>query len=420
MHRCGLSGVLVLVLLSAADAAGPPPFPYVRARAYHILPETHNNESGYFSLCEGRNGKIYVGTTRYGENSFLVEFDPAKETQRIVLDTHKVCGVTASGFAAQAKIHTPNFVGASGTIYVGSKQGYPQEGDTQEFPGGYVMTYSPSEDKPRCLGMAKPGYGVGDVVADESRELLYVVAERVTPDQPMHWMLGKLQGGDYRELGPQPTPYATTLVDRRGRASILDGQFRLVQYDPKTDGVSARDILLDGKPFRPADRNSIPTWKLADDGQTAWLILMDDPTLISIDLEGAGETVAARSHGRLIDGTAPDCRCGLDIGPKGRIYAVVRVNNDTGFGTGYLHHLLQFDPSTGQKRDLGVLAVENPDFFDFGPGPDGKPKPWTHGFHRLPDGTLTPLHHHMALIAARDGTVYVTILYPFTLLRIRS
>lgn len=69
-------------------------------------------------------------------------------------------------------------------------------------------------------------------------------------------------------------------------------------------------------------------------------------------------------------------------------------------------------------EDLGVLAVKNPDFFDFGPGPDGKPKPWTHGFHRLPDGTLTPLHCHMALLVARDGTLYVTSIYPFTLLRI--
>ncbi|MDQ3623476.1 MAG: hypothetical protein M3463_13465, partial [Verrucomicrobiota bacterium] len=40
--------------------------------------------------------------------------------------------------------------------------------------------------------------------------------------------------------------------------------------------------------------------------------------------------------------------------------------------------------------------------------------------HKLPDGTLTPLHAHMALIAARDGTLYATILYPYTLLKIDS
>src|SRR5262249_9100189 len=126
------------------------PFPYVRARAYHIPPETTTEESGYFSLCEGRNGKIYIGTAAYGRNSYLVEFDPAAERMRVVLDTHKLVGQKATGYAAQAKIHTRNFVGPSGKIYLGSKQGYlsPAERAAQKqgkkvpvYEGGYVMTY---------------------------------------------------------------------------------------------------------------------------------------------------------------------------------------------------------------------------------------------------------------------------------------
>ena len=65
-----------------------------------------------------------------------------------------------------------------------------------------------------------------------------------------------------------------------------------------------------------------------------------------------------------------------------------------------------------------MLGVKNADWFDFGPGKDGKPKPWSHGFHKLPDGVYTPLHAHMALIQAKDGTFYATIIYPFTLLKI--
>ena len=99
----------------------------------------------------------------------------------------------------------------------------------------------------------------------------------------------------------------------------------------------------------------------------------------------------------------------------------MRVDNQTGFGTGYLHHLIRYDPRTDRMDDLGVIAVKNPGFFDFkGPqakNPDGSLRP-RHGFHTLPDGTLTPLHVVLALIVARDGTVYATTLYPFTLLRI--
>ena len=46
--------------------------------------------------------------------------------------------------------------------------------------------------------------------------------------------------------------------------------------------------------------------------------------------------------------------------------------------------------------------------------------PAGHGFHTLPDGTLTPLHVIMALIVARDGTIYATTIYPFTLLKVES
>ena len=104
--------------------AQPAPPRYVPARAWHILPETTSDESGYFSLSEGLDGTVYVGTAKYNQDAFLVAFDPRKGTQRIAVDVNQVCGLTASGYAAQAKIHTRNWVGASGTIYCGSKQGY--------------------------------------------------------------------------------------------------------------------------------------------------------------------------------------------------------------------------------------------------------------------------------------------------------
>src|SRR5687767_7369942 len=94
---------LALALLPAGAADNQPPFKYLDAKAYYVLPETHNNQSGYFSLCEGHDGRLYIGTTRYGENAHLVEFDPKTGNQRSVLDTNKVCGLSAKDYAAQAK-----------------------------------------------------------------------------------------------------------------------------------------------------------------------------------------------------------------------------------------------------------------------------------------------------------------------------
>ena len=410
--RCHLIFSLAIsALLSAARAAEPPP--YVPATAFYILPETTSEESGYFSLSESLDGRIHVGCANYGHNSYLVELDPRTGKQRVVLDTNKTCGLTATGYAAQAKLHTRNFVGASGKVYVGSKQGYPIDGDKQTYPGGYVMTYDPRTGRTENLGMPFVAQGVIDVTADETRNRLYAVT---CEDQ--HWMLGTLAGAPWRELGPMLTPYAMTLVDSRGVASVITKDFTLAQFDPATEKVTTRPIVLDGKPWTRANGNSIPTWQLDPDGRHAWLILMNDPTLLRIDLHSDGDSITAGSRGKMIEGKNPDSRCALTLHPDGKIYALVRTDNDSGFGTGYFHHLTRYDPAADKHEDLGVLKVSNPDYYDWSSGPDGKPKHHSHGFHRLPDGTLTPLHAHMALIAARDGTIYATIIYPFTLLKI--
>jgi hypothetical protein len=394
---------------------------YVPATAHYILPETTSEESGYFSLSESLDGVIHVGTAKYNHNAFLVEFDPKTAKQRIVLDTNKTCGLNATGYAAQAKLHTRNFVGPSGRVYVGSKQGYAAKGDTQEYPGGYVMIYDPRADRAENLGMPFPKQGVIDVVADEARQRLYVVT---CEDQ--HWMLGvprdpkagftAASGVKWSELGPLLTPYATTLMDTRGIANTITKDFELAQCDPATNKISTRPIMLDGQRWTRANTSAIPTWQLDADGRHAWLILMNDPTLLRIDLQSSGDHVIAENRGRMLDGKNPDSRSALTVHPDGRVYALVRVDNPA--GTGMLHHLVRYDPAAKRHDDLGVLKVANPDYFDWSPKPDGKPKPWTHGFHKLADGTLTPLHAHMALLAARDGTLYATIIYPFTLLKI--
>lgn len=403
--------VLHFVAFLALASAEPPA--YVAATAHYILPETTSEQSGYFSLSESLDGAIHIGTAKYNANAFLVEFDPRTGKQRIVVDTHKTCGLDATGYAAQAKIHTRNFVGPSGKVYVGSKQGYAVKGDTQTYPGGYVMTYDPRADRAENLGMPMAGQGINDVVADEVRAKLYVVT-----CEEQHWMLGTLAGKPWRELGPLLTPYAMTLVDSRGVASAITKDFELAQFDPATDRVTTRPIVVNGQPWKRANDSAIPTWQLDPDGRHAWLILMNDPTLLRIDLHSASVSLTAESRGLMIDGKNPDSRCALTIHPDGKIYAIVKVDNTSGFGTGHLHHLVRHDPVANRNENLGVLKVQNPDFFDWSPGADGKPQPWTHGFHKLPDGTMTPLHAHMGLIAARDGTLYVTILYPYTLLKI--
>src|SRR5262245_30655141 len=325
-------GVAVLFLAPTAEpaagqpAAKQPPasLKYLGAKAYHIPPETTTEESGYFSLSEGKNGRIYVGSAAYGRNSYLVEFDPATEKMRVVLDTHKLVGLPLepTGYAAQSKIHTRNFVGPSGTIYVGSKQGYPtaeekKSGKVATYKGGFVMTYDPETGKAVNLGMpmplgdkrlpadAKEGEGVIDVTADESRGLIYVIT-----CEHQHWMLYDTKHPEkgYRDLGPILRDQPNTLIDKQGRATAITRDYRVARYDPATDKVTVDDLLVGNKTFRAVvGKDAVhPDWRLAADGRTAYLQLLNDLRLFQVDLGGAsGKPVPAQSLGDRVKGKHP-------------------------------------------------------------------------------------------------------------------
>lgn len=396
------------------------PFPYAMGTAYHILPGTHTDESGYFSLCEGKDGKIYVGTAAYGFNAYLIEFDPKTSKQRIVVDVNQVCGLPTPKtptYAAQSKIHTRNYVAPSGKIYVGSKQGYRRgKDDTADYPGGYVMVYDPETGKTENLGMPFKGEGVNDVTADEKSGLAYVVT-----CEDHHWMVLDLKTKKYREPDPKlrVTPYAQTLVDSKCRAVVLTRDFKLARFDPATDKLEILELASGGKSVGAADDKLGPAcWALTANAKSAYLVRMSDSRLFRLDLAANGAKVPVADLGRFIEGKGFDSRGSLIVGTDGKVHALMRVDNDTKFGSGYLHHLVTYSPATNAMSDRGVLGVKNPNWFDFAPGKDGKPKPWSHGFHKLPDGTYTPLHAHMALVQARDGTFYATVIYPFTLLKI--
>ena len=404
------------------------PFPYVQGTAYHILPETTSEESGYFSIVEGHNGRVYVGTSKYNHNGYLVEFDPKTQVQKIVIDVHKVNGLTATGYAAQAKIHTRNFVGPSGKIYVGSQEGYRNiPGDVSVYPGGWVMSYDPKTGVAQSLGQPLPGKdgaqgeGVIDVVADEARGLLYAVTTW-GEDKKAHWMVSGIDGKSWREIGPLPINYGTTLMSADGRAHVITADWRVATYDPKTDKTTIRDIQIDGKKWGDPKNGAIPVWQMAPDGQRAYAIYLEgDSALRSFDFSGEG-AVESKILGKMLEGKSFDHRSSLTVAPDGRVYALLKTENETGFGNFALHHLTRYDPKLKKTEDLGALTVTNPKFYDFRPEAQrpGASQYTFSGYQKLPDGTLAPASVHQGLIAAKDGSLHALILYPYTLLKIEG
>src|SRR5438105_9043290 len=110
MTSARLSFIGLLLLMAGSAWADEKPR-WLLGRATKLPSEYTNQESGYFSIVEGLNGRLYVGAAKYGVNAYLLEFDPKTDATKMVIDAQKVIGTTATGFAAQAKFHTRNNVG---------------------------------------------------------------------------------------------------------------------------------------------------------------------------------------------------------------------------------------------------------------------------------------------------------------------
>jgi sugar lactone lactonase YvrE len=404
-------------LLRSANAAEPA---WLWSTAHAIPKETTTEGSGYFSIVEGKNGKLYVGTAKYGFNAFLVEFDPESKRIKVAVDCMQAIGSTATGFAAQAKIHTRNNVGESGKIYFGTKQGYPKPNSAEQrtdYPGGYPMVFDPATGKTRVYDIPVPHQGVISVTPDESRGVAYIsTCSDERPIESTHFLVLDLASGKYRDLTDARHMYAFIVVDARGRAyhPVLGGQ--VARFDPVADKLEVLTQTIDGKPpakdSHLADENSHPiNWDISPDRKTLWAVAMSGNGLFSYDLTGDGTTLAGKSHGPLVaDAKATDCRA-LCVAPDGRVWMGVAVTRE---GQGQLLHVISYQPGAAVCVDHGPIAVKNPEFTTF-TGDDGKPLLWHHGYEKRADGTLIPRYAIMGICAAKSGTVYVTTLAPFTL-----
>jgi len=317
-----------------------------------------------------------------------------------VIDVNKVCGCSGTGIRAQSKIHTINYVGPSGIIYVGTKQGGCEKGENQFwYPGGYIITYDPKTDKAQCLSQVPiAGHGIIDVTADEKRGLIYVVTcdDGNSMDQDRQlWMVFNMKTKEWRVLGPHLCRYATTLVGPDGRAFALTHNFNLAVYEPDTNTVSVRLTYFHGKKFVPINdpevvKSDVPTWVGADNNRTVFFQTLCDPMLYEIDISSTEQNIPVTAHGKMINtnkrtGSLSALRIGLD----GRVYNLIKDRREGG-----VYHLTRYDRKRDIIEDLGIVNV-----------PMSKRK------GDLPNQGMTICH---------DGTIYATYINPFVLHRFKD
>jgi sugar lactone lactonase YvrE len=386
--------------------------------AVHIPSEYTNQESGYFSIVEGLNGRVYVGCAKYGVNAYLVEFNPVSSMIRMVVDVHRVLRTMVTGFAAQAKIHTRNNVGASGKIYFGSKQGYPEKGEKRtDYLGGYVFAYDPKTGEIENFGMPKQHHGVISVTPDEARGLCYIsTCDDSRPIEHSHLMILDLKKKTFRDLGDCEHSYAFIVVDHKGRAYHPVRGGLIARYDPDTDKLEKLAVTVDGQapPKELTKDGAILNWDWSPDKKTLYAVEMSTNALFAFNLTAAATTIPGKRLGALLlNAKGTDCRA-MCVGTSGTLWAAV---SELGRPGGGVVHLVGYTPGQKTPRDHGKIAIGNPDYTPFS-NANGKPLPWHHTVRKEKDGTLVPLQP-MGVCEARDGSgVYVLTIAPFTLTRI--
>ncbi len=392
------------------------------SRAHAVPYETTSEQSGYFSIIEGLNKKIYIGTAKYRHNAYLVEFDPTTQKMMTVLDAHKEIGTAATGFAAQAKFHTRNNIGPSGKIYLGTKQGYPTKDEKRsDYPGGYPMVFDPKTGKTKVYPIPIPQQGVISVTPDESRDIAYIsTCSDERPVESAHFMILDLKTGKYLDLIDSEHMYAFIVLDHQGRAYHPLRGGDIARYVPNTKKLDRLKQTIDGqaptKESNLAHEHSHPiNWEVSPDRKTLYAVAMSTNQLFAYDLTAKGTTLPGRSLGKLSpDATATDCRA-MCVAPDGTVWAGIAAT----FGKrGQFLHVVSYKPGDKTPTDHGPIAISNPDYTTF-KDKDGKDLPYHHGVYALKDGTLLPRYVIMGICAAADGTVYVTTLYPFTVHAIR-
>ncbi|MCE9532647.1 MAG: hypothetical protein K8T89_16235 [Planctomycetes bacterium] len=414
---------IFLSFSTAANAAEPAKTKWIPSTAYVVPKETAPEGEGYFAIIEGHNGKLYIGTHANAVNSWLVEFDPASKAMKAVVDCHKAIGKDIKGFGSQAKIHTRNNVGASGKIYFGTKQGYPDKTEKREdYPGGYPMVYDPKTDTTKVYPIPVPHQGINSITPDESRGVAYISTcadHRPGPGENAVFLILDLKTGKYRELLDTKHVYGFIVIDHLGRAyhPVLGGG--IARYDPKSDKVEVLKQTIDGKPPTPAshlaDEKGHPiNWDISPDGKTLYSVAMSANQLISYDLTGSGDTISGTNLGTLIqDAKSTDCRA-MCVGPKGQVNVAVTEAKD---GIQLLH-LVTFKPGDKAPLDRGPVSVNNPEVMDT-KDKNGKLLPFHGGVKKMPDGTSTTKHVILGVCETKDGSIYILALIPYTVLQIK-
>jgi len=204
----------------------------IRFIDYYGFPEGSSawDDIGY----NPKDNTVYVGITDHRDKVALYIYDASKDSIKLkgfISDLAKL-----RPYQWQAKIHTKFVAGSNGDMYFATDGGESREEYLMENPkgysGGFMMKWSPSDEKLTNLGVGLQYESIKDIDIDTATGRIYSISY-----PQVHFLVydpkaNKLK--DYGRLGSGHVP-RMMFTDKWGNCYYVDWRQRLVKYEKGTD-----------------------------------------------------------------------------------------------------------------------------------------------------------------------------------------
>jgi hypothetical protein len=390
-----------------AKPAGEPAFEPAKTLPCHVVfapGGTTTEASGYTALAVGTDGRVYVGSARYGDYAWLLRFDPAARPTFMdkVVNIRQLTAERKTGIHTQGKIHARILPARDGKIYFATKQAHevfetrPEYGeDGDGYPGGHLCVYDPATNVGRSLGILMPREGLMGGVLDEARGRLVFRSEPRN-----HLLVYDLPAGDVRDRGNVGAMGRYMAADRKGRVYTVGRGDTLARYDPATDTLDTLTVRVAASGgYRP------PYVLTAGPDGKLYGAVAGHPYVMCFDVDAATEGPFPAVPVRNVTPAGPagwpvqDVHAGT-FGLDGRFYFPLNTTGPLTAGGKPEAHLrvMAFDPKTGRTETVGIPDTSSVD--------ESKVR---HAYIRT---DVYKFDHMQGAAVGADGTLFLMDIYP--------
>jgi hypothetical protein len=327
---------------------------------------TTTDGSGYTAISVGLDGRVYVGSSRYGGYAWLLCFDPTTRSYFMerVVNMQQLTGERLRGINTQGKIHAIIIVGPDGRIWFATKQAHeifgtrPEYEDYEGYPGGHLCYFDPKTGFSRSVGILKKQEGLMAGVMDAKRQKLYYRSE------PKNLFLSyDIATGEVKEHGHVGANCRYMAIDKQGVVYQPGRGDYLSRFDPETGYLEDLAVKLEGPGHYAAPYviQMGPNGKLYGAG-------INHPWILEYDVANYKMGLFPEVTVRNVTPAAPpgvpiqDIHAGT-FGKDGKFYYPLLTTTPMEKGGKAQQHLriMRFDPATRKVETVGIPDVSKLD-----------------------------------------------------------